>query len=275
MDRRRMIVLREIGRAQLDRRPSPSQRELSAATGAKWQAIGHVIVDWLVAMGYVDSSRNARSTSLTEKGWRRLAEAFPDDFTDPDGVFHDPVLEMQSYADRVGGRSRGTPSAATALPWPAGSVPAGLTCVPVLRVEIAAGAPLHQFGSYTRRHATDWLAWVDGKPERGRDLFAIRVIGESMIEAHIVPGDTIVLEHVCDADSGDVVAACLYGDEYTLKRFVRQGDAIHLVPANAAMREIVITAEDLRCEGDDSVRIIGRMVGLVRDATTARRSRWN
>lgn len=75
------------------------------------------------------------------------------------------------------------------------------------------------------------------------EYFALKVKGESMIGAGILP-DSIIIVHKQEwAESGDIVVACLNG-ESTTKRFKRQGDHILLVPENNQFDPIVITEND-------------------------------
>jgi len=76
---------------------------------------------------------------------------------------------------------------------------------------------------------------------RGRsNLFALRVIGESMIEAGILDGDIVIVESRQYADSGDIVVAMM-NDEATVKRFYREENGmVRLQPANSSMKPILV-----------------------------------
>ena len=82
----------------------------------------------------------------------------------------------------------------------------------------------------------------------------LRVHGESMVDAHILDGDLVVVRKQPNCENGDIVVARIDGDEATLKRFYRLKDRIRLQPANAAMRPIF----------RKHVEIIGVVVGVVR-----------
>ncbi len=70
----------------------------------------------------------------------------------------------------------------------------------------------------------------------GRKLFALRVEGQSMIDALVDDGDVVILSSQETADNGDMVAAWIKSrEEATLKRFYQQGDRVVLRPANRAM----------------------------------------
>jgi len=83
---------------------------------------------------------------------------------------------------------------------------------------------------------------------KGGGLFALQVMGESMIEAGILDGDMVLVRKQETADEGDIVVALLE-DEATLKYFHREGKRIRLQPANAAMKPIYVDADKLRIQG--------------------------
>ena len=83
--------------------------------------------------------------------------------------------------------------------------------------------------------------------------YILRVRGESMIEAGILPDDYVVVRPQDTASNGDIVVA-LVGEEATVKRFFRESDHVRLQPENATM-------EPIRSR---EVRVLGRVVGLFR-----------
>ena len=86
--------------------------------------------------------------------------------------------------------------------------------------------------------------------------FALEVRGDSMIEAGILEGDTVLIRKSDTADTGDIVVALIDDEEATLKRFRRRGASIALEPAN--------TAYEVRILPPNRVRIQGKLVGLFR-----------
>jgi repressor LexA len=92
----------------------------------------------------------------------------------------------------------------------------------------------------------------------GKEVFALRVQGESMIEAGIYDGDYIFVRRQPTASRGDIVVA-LIGDEATVKYYFPEKDRIRLQPANAAMAPIYVLASDWR-----STMILGVVVGVYR-----------
>ena len=120
---------------------------------------------------------------------------------------------------------------------------------------IAAGAPLLAEESLegVLPLAADWPGAPAG------ELFGLRVRGESMIGAHIVDGDLVVVRRQDHAQPGDIVVALVDG-EATVKRFLRDGAAVVLKPEHPTMSPIVLEP------GEKDVRIVGKVVGLVRGA---------
>jgi repressor LexA len=89
------------------------------------------------------------------------------------------------------------------------------------------------------------------------ELFALRVKGESMIEAGILDGDTVIVAKSEDAADGQIVVA-LVEDEATVKRLKRWEDTVILEPANASMEPLVFQPDG------PEPRILGRVVGVLR-----------
>lgn len=121
--------------------------------------------------------------------------------------------------------------------------------VPVVG-RVAAGAPI-----LAEENVEEVLDLQDLFPN-DRELFALRVEGDSMVEAGIFDGDLVVLRLQPTAEIGQIVAAIVEdGDaEGTIKRFNRRGDQVVLEPANPNYRPIIA----------DDVRVVGVAVGLVR-----------
>jgi repressor LexA len=116
--------------------------------------------------------------------------------------------------------------------------------------KIAAGTPIEALRDNS--NAIDIPASMLGRGEH----YALSVEGDSMIEAGIHDGDTVLIERCEGADNGAIVVALIDGNEVTLKRLRRKGDSIALEPANQAHKT--------RIFGPDRVKIQGRLVGLMR-----------
>jgi repressor LexA len=91
-----------------------------------------------------------------------------------------------------------------------------------------------------------------------REVFALRVKGDSMIEDGIFDGDYIFVRKQLQASRGDIVVAMI-NDEATVKRYYPEGDSIRFQPANSAMQPIIVRKRDWK-----SVNLIGLVVGVYR-----------
>jgi repressor LexA len=92
----------------------------------------------------------------------------------------------------------------------------------------------------------------------GKDVFGLRVRGESMINEGIRDGDYVFVQKQLDARRGEIIVA-LVGDEATCKYYYPEPDRVRLVPANDRMTDIVINKDDWR-----TTQILGVVVGLYR-----------
>jgi repressor LexA len=88
------------------------------------------------------------------------------------------------------------------------------------------------------------------------EYYALEVDGDSMIDAGIHDGDTVVVERSETAENGAIVVALVDENEVTLKRLRRKGDSIALEPANKRY--------ETRIFGPDRVKVQGKLVGLFR-----------
>jgi repressor LexA len=81
-------------------------------------------------------------------------------------------------------------------------------------------------------------------------LFALKVSGESMIDAMVNDGDIVIMRQQEMAQNGDMVAVWLNSsDTTTLKHFYHEGDQIRLQPANPTMEPIYVEPSDVRVQG--------------------------
>jgi repressor LexA len=116
--------------------------------------------------------------------------------------------------------------------------------------KIAAGTPIEALRDHS--NAIDVPANLLGRGEH----YALTVEGDSMIDAGIHDGDTVIIERCETAENGTIVVALIDNSEVTLKRLRRKGDSIALEPANPAHKT--------RIFGPDRVRIQGRLISLMR-----------
>lgn len=108
--------------------------------------------------------------------------------------------------------------------------------------KIAAGKPIEAIPGEDQIDLRDFF---------GDNNFAVRVQGDSMIEAGIMDGDTAIIRFCETANDGDIVVALIDETETTLKKFKRsnQGRYIKLIPANKDMQEMVYEAARVRIQG--------------------------
>jgi repressor LexA len=125
--------------------------------------------------------------------------------------------------------------------------------IPILG-NIAAGAPI--FAVENREDVIpvrpEWLA------AKGGDVFALRVRGDSMIQAHIADGDLVLVRKQESAAAGDIVAAMI-DQEATVKRFATEGGTVVLKPEHPTMKPIVVDPQRA------DFRILGKVIGLIRE----------
>jgi len=127
--------------------------------------------------------------------------------------------------------------------------------IPILG-HIAAGEPI-QVEAIDPTHAEEFVELAQGMLGSPENLFALKVRGDSMIDASVLDGDVVILRHQETAQNGDMVAAWVEGDEETtLKYLFREGRQIRLQPANPNYLPIIRPA--------DKVRINGRVVSVIR-----------
>ncbi|MCA9897363.1 MAG: repressor LexA [Ardenticatenaceae bacterium] len=124
------------------------------------------------------------------------------------------------------------------------------TRVPILG-NIAAGSPVEvgngDFGIYDDEDVFE--IGVDMIPGPQEGLFALRVSGNSMIDAMVKDGDIVIMRPTHEARNGDMVAVWLSDDTTTLKYFYNEGKKIRLQPANPTMGPIYVDWEDVQVQG--------------------------
>lgn len=115
---------------------------------------------------------------------------------------------------------------------------------------IAAGTPIEAL-----RDTTTTVSVPPSLVGNG-DHYALEVAGDSMIEAGIMDGDTVLIQKCEHAENGVIVVALVDNNEVTLKRLRKRGDTIALEPANKAY--------ETRIFGPDRVKVQGKLIGLMR-----------
>jgi repressor LexA len=165
---------------------------------------------------------------------------------------HLRALERKGYLRREDMKSRALKLVEDAAPAAPRQSEEELVEVRVLG-RVAAGLPL-----YAEENVIDTIR-VDRMLVRGgRDVFGLRVTGDSMIEAGILSGDYIFVKRQSTAERGDIVVA-LIGDEATVKYYYPERDYVRFQPANAQMAPILVRATDFK-----STMLLGKVVGVYR-----------
>ncbi len=151
-------------------------------------------------------------------------------------------LEKKGYIQKESGKSR-TLRAENFVAEPQRTIR-----VPILG-RVAAGMPILAIENHD--------GYIDfpvmNRNFQANQLYALRVRGESMIEAGILDGDLIIVKKESTADNGDIVVA-LVGDESTVKTFYRENGHFRLQPENSTMAPIIV----------NDVYILGRVVSVMR-----------
>jgi len=142
--------------------------------------------------------------------------------------------------------------------------PVSSPSLPILG-RIAAGAPIETIED------PETLDLADLVP-RGREVYALRVQGSSMIEDAIADGDLVLVERRNQARNGETVVAVLGDGDATLKRFYREAGGVRLQPANSTMKPIWIPDPETEPgaasadggSGGERLEIRGVVIGVVR-----------
>lgn len=171
---------------------------------------------------------------------REIGDAF--------GTKSSSVFDLLTALERKGHLKRGSRGARSLIVAGMDRVESDVVDVPVIG-SIAAGRPIEAIEDDTGRVVADKGLL------RGRETFALRVEGDSMIEAGILNGDYVIVWKKETAENGDIVVAMIDGDA-TLKRFFREKDGVRLEPANSRMVPIYVRSGDFR--------IMGKVIGVQR-----------
>jgi repressor LexA len=214
---------------------SPSFDEMKEALSLKSKSGIHRLITGLTERGFIRRlPHRARALEVL-----RLPENARDHQERPNGGqpgFAPTVIEGH-FGARLTGASADGAVATDAIEIP-------------LYGRIAAGLPIEALRDHSTRLSVPVSMLGKG------DHYALEVAGDSMIDAGILDGDTVIIRRTDMAENGDIVVALVDDSEVTLKRFRRRGHSIALEPANPA--------HETRIFGPDQVRVQGRLIGLYR-----------
>jgi repressor LexA len=209
---------------------SPSFDEMKDALNLRSKSGIHRLISGLEERGFIRRlAHRARALEVI-----KLPEESAAPGTAERGRFS-PTVIRGDFSGALPGSAVSTDSEAVELP---------------LYGRIAAGTPIEALRDQSAKIGVP--AALVG---RG-DHYALEVEGDSMVDAGILDGDTVIIQRCDTAESGAIVVALIDNLEATLKRLRRRGDSIALEPANQAY--------ETRIFGPDRVNVQGRLVGLLR-----------
>jgi repressor LexA len=209
----------------------PSFDEMKDALDLKSKSGIHRLITALEERGFIRRLPNrARALEVT-----RLPDSMNPSLGGRRSRFEPSVIEGDL------GRVPSTPPSTDSRNWS--------VAVPVMG-RIAAGVPVEAIQNHSHT--------IHVPPEMisGGEQFALEERGDTMIEAGIFDGDTVVIKKQDTAANGDIVVALVDDEEATLKRLRRKGNSIALEAANPIY--------ETRIFGPDRVRVQGRLIGLMR-----------
>lgn len=217
-------LLHFINRRLADEGVPPSFDEMKAALGLRSKSGIHRLITGLEERGFIRRMpHRARALEVV-----RLPKPAPEVAAKPPkGQFRPSVIQ--------GGRAPAAPAASVELP---------------LYGRIAAGLPIEALADPST------FIPVPQDMLGGGDHYALEISGDSMIEAGILDGDTVIIRRGERADNGQIVVALVNNEEATLKRWRLKGSKVALEPCNADHETRIFPAEQ--------VKVQGHLVGLIR-----------
>ena len=213
-------LLNFLKQYQEDNDHAPSFDEMKNAIGLKSKSGIHRLVSALEERGYIRRLANrARAIEIIEEPQASANQALQDNLPKDSNVVHADFSQSTSLS------------------------------LPLLG-QIAAGTPIEALSDHSR--FLDVPASMVGTGEH----FALEIVGDSMVDAGIHDGDTVVIKKTDVASHGDIVVALIDEHEATLKTLRKEAGRIGLEPANRHYQT--------RYFSSDAVRIQGKLAGLIR-----------
>jgi repressor LexA len=236
LTRKQYELLLFINRRLADGGVSPSFEEMKDALSLKSKSGIHRLISGLEERGFIRRlAHRARALEVvrlpedTSVAGRRTA-------TGPsDRSRFSPTIVRADFKASLAGASAANANEAVELP---------------LYGRIAAGTPIEALRDHNNTVSVPPSMIGTG------DHYALEVAGDSMIDAGIMDGDTVLIQKCETAENGAIVVALVDSNEVTLKRLRKRGDSIALEPANKAY--------ETRIFGPDRVKVQGKLVGLMR-----------
>jgi repressor LexA len=234
LTRKQHELLLFINQRLADDGVSPSFEEMKEALGLKSKSGIHRLISGLEERGFIRRlAHRARALEVLKRPEEMALGGMPE-----------PSGERGRFSPTV---IRGDFKAA--LPGTPAPLEADAVQLP-LYGRIAAGTPIEALRDQ------ETTIGVPGSMLTKGEHYALEIAGDSMVDAGILDGDTVIIQRCDTADNGSIVVALVDNLEATLKRLRRRGASIALEPANQAY--------ETRIFGPDRVKVQGRIVGLLR-----------
>lgn len=215
---------------------SPSFDEMKDALGLKSKSGIHRLITGLEERGFIRRlPHRARALEVLRLPEKPLVMARSAPAAQEVTPKFKPNVIKGEFRPGLAGRAASNDAEAVSLP---------------LYGRIAAGLPIEAL-----RDSSNSIE-VPATMATGGDHYALEVAGDSMVDAGILDGDTVIIRQCDTAENGAIVVALVDDQEVTLKRLRRKGNSIALEPANPAY--------ETRVFGADRVKVQGRLVGLMR-----------
>ena len=216
---------------------SPSFEEMKEALNLKSKSGIHRLIGGLEERGFIRRlAHRARALEVVKLPDAFAAQAAPAaKAADRSGKFS-PTVIRGDFKSAFLGAPPGLEAEAVQLP---------------LYGRIAAGTPIAAL-----RDTSNMIGIPATMLTGSAEHYALEVAGDSMVDAGVFDGDTVIIQRCDTADNGVIVVALVDDEEVTLKRIRRKGASIALEPANKAY--------ETRIFGPDRVKVQGRLVGLMR-----------
>lgn len=237
LTRKQQLLLQFIHERMQAEGVPPSFDEMKDALDLKSKSGIHRLITALEERGFIKRLPNrARALEVIK---------MPEAWGSPEPVVDNSTVIQADFSSR---RSDNVSKFPASTPSPVEDVTSGFS-VPVMG-KIAAGVPITAIQDNTH--------CVTVPPEMigGGEHYALTVEGDSMIEAGIHDGDTVIIQQASTARGGEIVVALVDDEEATLKTFRKNGDEIALEAANPAYETRVFTS--------DRIKVQGKLVGLMR-----------
>jgi repressor LexA len=239
LTRKQHELLMFINRRLSEGGVSPSFEEMKEALGLRSKSGIHRLITGLEERGFLRRlAHRARALEVVKLPDSTAVKERPEHRVAP------PPAVTAGFSPKVirGDFSGALPGATIANDTQAVELP--------LYGRIAAGTPIEALRDHSRA-----IGVPTGMLARG-EHYALEIAGDSMVDAGILDGDTVIIQVSETAENGSIVVALVDGQEATLKRLRRRGDSIALEPANKAY--------ETRIFGPDRVKVQGKLVGLIR-----------